>query len=280
MKCHTYLFSPTGTGRRIARAIAEGFAEADTQAGPVETTTHDATNAAPETASVPGDEAALFVVPVYGGRVAPTALQRLDGVRGAGTPAVVVVVYGNRDIGSAATELAAFVAERGFVPVAAGAFVGEHSYSTPATPIAAARPDAQDLDAARRLGREVARKLASGATPAAIDASRLRAARSPLLSLVRFILFVLRYRRQQKRRPVRLLPQTDAARCTHCGRCAALCPTGAIARGEEERTDPARCIRCCACVKGCPVAARSFTTPFAAVLARNFARRKEPVTLL
>ena len=76
------------------------------------------------------------------------------------------------------------------------------------------------------------------------------------------------------------LPEGDAECCTHCGRCAAICPVGAIPRGDETRTDPARCIRCCACVKGCPVGARTFHTPFAAALARNFARRKEPVTLL
>ena len=53
-----------------------------------------------------------------------------------------------------------------------------------------------------------------------------------------------------------------------------------IARGDELHTDPARCIRCCACVKGCAFGARTFETPFAAVLSRNFARRKPPVTLM
>ncbi|MFR8223227.1 MAG: DUF362 domain-containing protein [Alistipes shahii] len=80
--------------------------------------------------------------------------------------------------------------------------------------------------------------------------------------------------------PVVYLPACDADRCTHCGRCAAICPTQAIARGDEAHTDPARCIRCCACVKGCPVGARSFHTPFAAALARSFTRRKQPVTIL
>ena len=40
-----------------------------------------------------------------------------------------------------------------------------------------------------------------------------------------------------------LLPEGDAARCTQCGRCVALCPTQAIARGDELHTDPARCIK-------------------------------------
>ena len=54
---------------------------------------------------------------------------RLREIRGEGTPAVVLAVYGNRSFGTAVAELASFVAGRGFVPVAAGAFVGEHSYS-------------------------------------------------------------------------------------------------------------------------------------------------------
>lgn len=200
------------------------------------------------------------------------------------------------------------------MPVAAGAFVGEHSYSTPETPIAQGRPDAQDLAAATAFGAQVREKLAkTGSSPGRnpetasdtaattrttqtdsmdaakapatgalvpIDPAKLREPRTPLLPKLRFIRFVLGYRRRQKRNPVVLLPEGDAARCTQCGRCVALCPTQAIARGDELHTDPARCIRCCACVKGCAFGARTFRTPFAAALARNFARRKPPVTLL
>ena len=113
-----------------------------------------------------------------------------------------------------------------------------------------------------------------------MDAAQLRDPHKPLLSKLRFIRFVLGYRRRQKRTPAVLLPAGDAARCTQCGRCVALCPTQAIARGDELHTDPARCIRCCACVKGCAFGARTFETPFAAVLSRNFARRKPPVTIM
>ena len=133
----------------------------------------------------------------------------------------------------------------------AAAFVGEHSYSTERTPIAAGRPDGQDLAAAEAFGRAVRRKLA-GQGPLPVDAARLKAPGTPLVPLLRFIRFVLAYRRRQKKHPVVLLPAGSAARC----------------------------IRCCACVKGCPVGARTFETPFAAALSRNFARRKPPVTLL
>lgn len=356
---YTLFFSPTGTSRKIAAAVAQGMTEtegtateesaghnADTAqapssgqvpgAGPAaaaapepaagnggETksmhgeptvTAIDLTHPAGYAAPLPGEAVAIFAVPVYGGHVAPAALERLREIRGEGTPAVVLAVYGNRSFGTAVAELASFVAGRGFVPVAAGAFVGEHSYSTPATPIAQGRPDARDLAAARAFGAQVREKLAktepspgknpetasdtaattratqTGSMDAAkapatgalvpIDPAKLREPRTPLLPKLRFIRFVLGYRRRQKRHPVVLLPEGDAARCTQCGRCVALCPTQAIARGDELHTDPARCIRCCACVKGCAFGARAFRTPFAAALARNFVRQKPPVTLL
>ena len=276
----TILFSPTGTSKKIAEAITRGIAAPDSGAAQTLTTqTLDLTHAAAPETTIPEGCVAVIAVPVYGGHIAPAAAERLRNIRGSGGPAVVVAVYGNRAFEHAVTELAAWACRQGFVPVAAGAFVGEHSYSTPETPIAAGRPDAQDLTAAAVFGQTVRRKLDAGDT-SPVDASQLKDRRAPSLSTLRFIRFVLRYRRQQKKHPVVYLPEGDAECCTHCGRCAAICPVGAIPRGDETRTDPARCIRCCACVKGCPVGARTFHTPFAAALARNFARRKEPVTLL
>ena len=114
----------------------------------------------------------------------------------------------------------------------------------------------------------------------AIDVKRLPTVRNGMLSMWRFVRFVLGYRRSQKRHPQRVAVETSADRCTHCGRCVKLCPTGAIVAGDELRTDAAKCIRCCACVKGCPVGARSYDSPFAPVLSRNFAQRKRNLTLM
>ena len=226
----------------MAEAVGRGLNCAQTV---VCDATHDAVCVAAER----GDEA-VFAVPVYGGHAAPLALRRLDAVRGDGTPAVVVVLYGNRAYEHAACELADFVAARGFVPVAAAAFVGEHSYSTARWPIAAGRPDGDDCAEAEAFGRVVAAKLAAGGVRA-IDAKRLPTVRNGMLSMWRFVRFVLGYRRSQKRHPQRVAVETSADRCTHCGRCVKLCPTGAIVAGDELRTDAAKCIRCCACVKGC-----------------------------
>lgn len=276
----TIFFSPTGTSKKIAEAITRGVAApTDESTLALTVQTLDLTHTDGSETTLPAETVAVIAAPVYGGRIAPVAMKRLAEIHGSGGPAVVVALYGNRAFGHAVVELAGLVSRQGFVPVAAAAFVGEHSYSTPETPIAAGRPDAQDLTAAEAFGRAIRQKIDAGAC-SPVDAAQLKERRAPSLSTLRFIRFVLKYRHQQKRHPVVYLPECDAERCTHCGRCAAICPVGAISRGDETRTDPARCIRCCACVKGCPVGARTFHTPFAEALSRNFFRRKEPVTLL
>lgn len=264
-------FSPTGTSRRVAEAVGRGL-------NCVQTIVCDVTHG-PADVAAGRDDVAVFAVPVYGGHAAAPALQRMERVRGDGTPAVVIVLYGNRAYEHAARELADFVAARGFVPVAAAAFVGEHSYSTARWPIAAGRPDGADCAEAEAFGRIAAAKLAAGGVRA-IDAGKLPTARNGMLSMWRFVRFVLGYRRRQKSRPQRVAVETSADRCTHCGRCVKLCPAGAVAAGDELHTDAGRCIRCCACVKGCPVGARSYDSPFAPVLSRNFAQRKRNLTLL
>ena len=118
---YTVVFSPTGTSRKIAAAVAQGVARhggscnatANTAAGAdagtnaaagsaaKAFTTIDLTHAAGKPPVLPADAAAVFAVPVYGGRVAPAALERLQEIRGEGTPAVVLAVYGNRAFGTA-----------------------------------------------------------------------------------------------------------------------------------------------------------------------------------
>ena len=103
----------------------------------------------------PADEITLFGVPVYGGRVPAEATQRLKQIKGNQTPAVIVVVYGNRAYEDALLELRDIVTEQGFVPIAAGAFIGEHSYTTGDYPIAPGRPDTNDLQKAAAFGARI-----------------------------------------------------------------------------------------------------------------------------
>lgn len=139
-------FSPTHTSAQIARAIGEGIGMGrrmetdltlDESSSPIEME----------------GELCVIVTPVYGGRVPALALQRLQRLKGNGAPAILVVVYGNRDYEDALLELRDTAISLGFVPLTAGAFIGEHSYSTPELPIAAGRPDTDDLQQAREFGK-------------------------------------------------------------------------------------------------------------------------------
>lgn len=268
-------FSPTLTSLKVGRAIVRGI-------GAERTTTLDLTRTAQEDEIVlPPDLLAVIAVPVYGGKVAPTAFVRLQRIKAQGTPAVLVAVYGNRDYEGALRELDGLARLLGFVPVAAATFVGEHSYSTAQWPVAVGRPDSADLEEAAVFGRAVSAKLSGVVSVAdlpALDVDRIPRPRQPFLPRLRFIRDVVRLRRSGQ--PMPQVPLADPERCTHCGACVRLCPVGAIAPGDELHTDAGICIRCCACVKGCPMEARRFDTPFSRILSTRFPNPKENCTLL
>ena len=47
----------------------------------------------------------------------------------------------------------------------------------------------------------------------------------------------------------------DEARCTHCGACITVCPTGAFSLEPETRRvlfDHSKCVVCGLCIKACP----------------------------
>lgn len=256
MKSVSMYFSPTGGGEKIAKAIRRGMGESLDE----------------------GTVPYIFVVPVYGGHMPAIAKEHFADVHATDDrPAVLAVVYGNRAFEHALTDLETFVRERGFCPIAAGAFVCEHSYSTAETPIAAGRPDAADLQAAENFGRQVRAKLLAGnRTP--IHAADLQDEPSPEASVKKFVAFVQSFRAQQASAPQKAVPTLDKDLCTGCGTCVSVCPAKAIQ--DDLSIDAARCINCCACVKGCPAQARSFQTPFAKPLSECFSQRKSPQWIL
>ena len=87
---HIVYFSPTHTSEKIARAIGEGIGmerrietdlTLDEGTSPIEIK----------------DSLTILAAPVYGGRVAPIALQRMKRLKGTNAPVILVAVYGNRD---------------------------------------------------------------------------------------------------------------------------------------------------------------------------------------
>lgn len=273
-KTHLVFFSPTHTSRKVGEGIVRGLALKDVSVT-------DLTCHAGEWTEFPPDVLVVVVLPVYGGHIPPLAVERLSGLRAKGAPAVAVVVYGNRAYDKALRELDELLEGKGFRVIAAGTFVGEHSYSTDRYPIAAGRPDAKDLEQAAGLGRRVMEKIkaASGMEALSrVDVRRIRRPKQPLRPLLGFIWKFIRLSRSGQ--PMPTVPEVDEALCNHCGHCAVTCPNQAIVKGDECHTLADRCIRCCACVKGCPQKARHFDTPFSALLSGSFQRQKENKVLV
>lgn len=254
---HLVFFSPTHTSARIARSVGEGIG----MGRRIET---DLTLDEETSPILINDALTVIAVPVYGGRVAPIALQRLKRLKGHNAPVILLTIYGNRDYEDALVELRDTAVEQGFTPLSAGAFIGEHSYSRPNMPVAAGRPDADDLQKAEQFGRESLRKLQESTFP-----------------LPSFFI--------KGNVPYKPLPAGNNATpvcndlCYACGNCIEVCPTHAIhlsADGSQIETIAERCIRCCACVKECPTGARIFDSPFTAILHEKFSARREPETFL
>jgi len=80
-KTRLVYFSPTGTSKRTAEAVARGLG---TEFERVDLTLPDAEA---EKHGFKSDELAIIAVPVYGGRIPYTAVRRLKNVKGSQGPA-------------------------------------------------------------------------------------------------------------------------------------------------------------------------------------------------
>ena len=173
----------------------------------------------------------VFGVPVYAGRVPNLLLPYIQNkVKGQNTPAVPVVLYGNRNFDDGLMELRNVLFQNGFRPFAAGAFVGEHSFSKI---LGAGRPDSEDIALAAQLAEKAAQLAKDMAQPpeqpAAVEGCD----------------------------PIR---PYYTPRDRHGDLCARICPMGSIDPNDVSNV-VGKCIKCCACVKKCPVGAKYFDHP-------------------
>lgn len=253
-------FSATGTTRKVLESIARGIA--------VDVVEHiDLTPPEGARRSVPpfSDELVIIGAPVYGGRLPVDAIRRFKQLKAGKTPAVLIVVYGNREFEDALLELEKLSIELGFLPVAGGAFIGEHSFASEDLPIANGRPDSLDLQKAMDFGVKIKEKVAALPSPDALVDLEVPGS--------------FPYEAPGAR-PMTVAPVTREEICTVCGTCADVCPTSAISINGRVTTKIESCIRCCACIKSCPEGARAIEDDtwkgIANWLNENCSTRKEP----
>jgi ferredoxin len=253
-------FSPTGTTLKVLESIAEGINVED-----VEHINMTLPEAAQQTVPPFLDELVIIGSPVYGGRLPVDVINRFKQLKASNTLAILIVVYGNREFEDALLELKNLATELGFIPVAGGAFIGEHSFASEEVPIANGRPDSLDVQKAIEFGKKIKEKVT--ALP------------SPDVQMELEIPGRFPYEAGGVR-SMAVSPVTKEDICTVCGTCAGVCPTAAISIDGRVATQIALCIRCCACIKNCPEGARvmedGMWKDIANWLNENCRTRKEP----
>lgn len=224
-------FSPTGTTKKILENINLGEDTKHTDLTVSNFSGKDREDGTNDLVYIGG--------PVYAGRLPRLMVSRLKEIKGDGSSAVLVVMYGNRDYDDALLELRDIAVEIGFKPVAAAAFIGEHSFSTEELPIAHKRPDSHDMMKAEEFKKMLNEKLEA-------DGNKNE---EKILSVSGNFPY------KSIKSGGGVSPEIDETKCTKCGKCVSVCPTGAINLKNKPETDSNLCIKCNACIKICPTGA-------------------------
>lgn len=225
-------FSPAGTTKRIVERVTAGIS--------LPKTTY---NLLKDFESLPQglckDDCLIVGLPVYSGRIPALTAKRLAELKGENTPAIAIVVYGNREYEDALLELKSLLTECGFIVIAAAAFVAEHSIFPV---VASGRPDEKDFEAIDLFAKHCAEKLENF---------------SPLSAKEIAVKGNFPYRE------ISSLPicPSGNSKCNGCGACVKICPTHAISSENPKETDKGRCISCTACIAACPQKSRGFHGP-------------------
>lgn len=225
MKITTLYFSATYTTKRVVEAIASNISN--------EITAYDITNdASTDTVTIPSDELLVVGIPVYAGRVPAIAVERINRFKGQQTPTIIIAVYGNRHYDDAILELNDIITECGFRTISAGAFIAQHSIFPK---VGTARPDAKDIADIKDFTNKSIALLTNGFGEIELPGNRP----------------------YKEPGGIPIWP-TASRKCTACGACARLCPTGAINPESPQGVDKTKCIKCGRCIIVCPIKARRF----------------------
>lgn len=235
MKTEIIYFSATDTTKALVKAISQGLN------GDVHFTNITLPTARKNGITLDSD-LTIIATPIYGERIPHFLYDFFQQIRGNGNPLVAVSIYGNMGFGISLEQFKDFAENNNFRLIAAGAFIGQHTYTTKAAPVAYGRPDEYDLQQARAFGENIQKKMdMQNFTPIVLPKNVLPK-------------FITEFPDSGTRFLIRQ-PRVKKSVCNACGACAHKCPVGAIDLNTLEISEQT-CLRCYACVKICPKAAR------------------------
>jgi len=261
-KINIIYFSPTKGTEKVSKAIAKGTG--------LKTDEYNFTyiSSAPRTPVFKNDELVLIGLPVYYGRIPYVCLNYLKSLKAHNTPCILLAVYGNRHYDDILAEMEDIALKQGFLPMAAAAFLAQHSYTSN---LAFGRPGSEDLKKAEIFGKVIIAKLSKNGI-CALPYNTIPGTRP--------------YKPYGKNNaPVPEFSPVINENCVKCGVCVKVCPAEAVTNdGGVINTDKNKCITCRACAINCEHKAIDIVDKqfLQAVkyLESNFADKKEPLIIL
>ena len=156
MNVKAMYFSATGTTEKIIKALASEISMIINGNKDVEYLDFTLPEVRKKPVHYSDKDIVIVAVPVYAGRVPNVLLNYLNVVKSNNSPAVAVVVYGNRNYDDALIELKDVLGNNGFDVRAACSFIGEHSFSGI---LAKEIPDKDDLTLVEGFAKQISHKL-------------------------------------------------------------------------------------------------------------------------
>jgi len=259
-------FSPTNTTKKICKTIASGMGAKDPVDLNITIPDFRIKLASNPNAILENIDHIIIGAPVYSGKLPIQVIECLKSISGNGKKCTAVVVYGNRDYGFALYHMVKILSNNNFNVLAAGTFIGQHSYSD-IVPVAIGRPDKTDLEKAYNFGAEgmnTSNSLSLEDIPVQRDM----------------------FSKSKNYNPIR--PVFKPEKCNHCRICSKGCPINIISPetgnwlNQEAKK---QCIGCMACVSSCKNKARFVRANFGMrlilkyILKNASIQRQEPLTI-
>jgi NAD-dependent dihydropyrimidine dehydrogenase PreA subunit/flavodoxin len=230
-------FSATGTTEKIVCGIGEEILENTDSKIAINTIGFTLPDSRKNQILFNNEDIVIIGVPVYAGRVPNVLLKHLNSIKGNGALAIPVVVYGNRNYDDALIELNDILELNGFKIIAAGAFIGEHSFSKI---LGQNRPDEKDMDIVKDFASKIYEKLT---TEDKFESLAIKGSKP----------YRAYYKPENKEGiPVdirKVTPKTNSM-CNDCKLCVTVCPMGSIDFNDVSKLNGI-CIKCGACIKKC-----------------------------